>query len=260
MTGSQWWDQSWNPVTGCTPVSAGCANCYAAAMHRRFSKRPFSEVVCHPERLELPLRWKKPRRVFVNSMSDLFHPDVPDDFLDLVFLFMAAARNHKLVTLTKQAERMRDYLGSQETFNGLAGMMTSVVAQGKAKMTAQWKDDGLDGVQFPNVYLGVSAENKDAAEERIPHLLQTPAARRIVSLEPLLGPVDVSPWIGRLDGLLIGAETGRKKRPCQDDWIRSLVQQGANLPILWVKQLSGGADMDRWPADLRVRRWSDATL
>jgi len=159
--------------------------------------RPFSTVQLHPDRLALPLSWRKPRRVFVNSMSDLFHEDVPDGFIDRVFAAMALAPQHTFQVLTKRPERMRAYFA--ETVNG--GQREShvytdaeVIHRASRKESDPWHCR-WPGWPLPNVWLGVSAENQATAEERIPLLLATPAAVRFVSLEPLLAPIDLRRFI-----------------------------------------------------------------
>lgn len=208
QTGIVWTDETWNPVTGCTKVSQGCKHCYAERdWHRlqhlpRFAGRAFTDVVCHPERLDQPLRWAKPRRIFVNSMSDLFHEDVPDEFIDQVFAVMALAKQHKFQVLTKRPQRMLDYcktLGRHHEIDRV-----SIAAKRISNKTGfSWRmcDEGWC---LPNVWLGVSVEDQATADQRIPILLQTPAAVRWISAEPLLGPIDLN----RLQ--FLGGEVGDK--------------------------------------------------
>ncbi len=170
--GIVWTDETWNPLRGCSRVSEGCRNCYAESVARRFDGPglPYEGLIASggqwngqiklvPEKLDEPLRWQRPRRIFVNSMSDLFHPNVPNEYIDRVFAVMALASQHTFQVLTKRPERMLEYLNRRTT--------------------------------MPNVWLGVSIENQVTADERIPLLLQTPAAVRWVSAEPLLRPVDL---------------------------------------------------------------------
>ena len=192
---------TWNPVVGCSLVSPGCTNCYAMRTAARFNHSPFSpylgltktvngkpvwtgEVGFNPKALEAPLHWKKPRRIFVNSMGDLFHESVPDEWIDKVFAVMALAPQHTFQVLTKRADRMRDYL-SDGALNGRIAC---------ASVDAHLPDELLrrPSIPLPNVWLGVSAEDQERADERIPLLLDTPAAVRFVSVEPQLGPVDLS--------------------------------------------------------------------
>jgi protein gp37 len=178
----EWTDATWNPVTGCTKVSQGCKNCYAERDWARLSANPksvyylrkFTDVAVHPARLEAPLRWSKPRRIFVNSMSDLFHEVVPDAFLDKVFAVMALSQSHTFQVLTKRPHRMLKYLSQQPLAR------------------RRWEDEvrcmqagELRGCSpppvLPNVWLGVSVEDQTTADARIPLLLQTPAAVRWIS-------------------------------------------------------------------------------
>jgi protein gp37 len=252
-----WTDATWNPVTGCSKVSEGCRHCYAEAVAKRFwGDRKFTDVRCHEDRLEVPLRWRKARRVFVNSMSDLFHKDVPDAFIDRVFAVMALAPKHTFQILTKRPARMRSYcLGEGK----LIDRAHEVIKQANEKMLA---GEGVwPGWPLPNVWLGVSCEDQCAADERVPLLLQTPAEVRFLSCEPLLGPIDLrrymwpvhAQWRGPqrtedeaiaagtvvrwnrqglvlqgtpfVNWVIVGGESGRGFRPMDLDWARSLQLQ-----------------------------------
>jgi protein gp37 len=261
-TSIEWTDVTWNPVTGCDKVSPGCAHCYAEVVAGRFwpkqypavqlptgdpsdplnvRPRQFTDVMTHEDRLDQPLRWKKPRRVFVNSMSDLFHEDVPDAFIDKVFAVMALARQHTFQILTKRAERMKAYMSKRPPgvmFSGTKWHWTTFVPFNHPDLTC-WP--------LPNVWLGVSVENQHFADERIPLLLQTPAAVRFISAEPLLGPVDLSrprdvgPNDPVLDWVIVGGESGTDARPFDLAWARSIVQQCQAAGVAcFVKQF--GAD------------------
>ena len=195
-TGIAWTNATWNPITGCTKVSQGCKYCYAEREWGRLSANPkattyhgraFTDVACHPERLDQPLRWKKPRMIFVNSMSDLFHETVPDAFIDNVFAVMALSPRHIFQVLTKRPGRMRDWFapGYDNREHEVGQAMREIAA-------ARGSDDaGLPEWPLPNVWLGVSVEDQPSADARIPVLLQTPAAVRWVSAEPLLGPINL---------------------------------------------------------------------
>lgn len=260
----EWTEDTWNPVVGCSRVSRGCEHCYAERESRRLmhheayegvtrstSKGPrwTGKVNCLPERLDQPLRWRKPRRIFVNSMSDLFHPDVPDEFIDQVFAVMALAPHHVFQILTKRPERMREYLSARLRLEHIYDHWYSFSENSPAAQA--WP--------LPNVWLGTSVEDQATADERIPHLLQTPAAVRWLSCEPLLGPVDLrrfppfsftraSPeevramrrvYPGglpadslnaqiermRLHWVVAGGESGPGARPMHPDWARSLRDQ-----------------------------------
>jgi protein gp37 len=267
-TGIEWTEATWNPVTGCSKVSQGCKHCYAlrewprmaAAKHTVYFGRAFTDVMCHPERLEQPLRWKRPRRIFVNSMSDLFHEAVPFEFIDKVFAIMALAPQHTFQVLTKRPERMHCYINDYQRRQTTSGIVVPdcVIARlnGRTNMPElRWP--------LPNVWLGVSVEDQATADERIPLLMQTPAALRWISAEPLLGPVDLGlqcenwsddivmdPETGAyecckacdytgvgnaIDWVVVGGESGPKARPTHPDWARSLRDQcaAAGVPFLF---------------------------
>ncbi len=275
QTKIEWADAVWNPVTGCTKISPGCQNCYAERMSKRLAGRcgypedePF-KVTLHPERLHEPSRLKKPRRIFVNSMSDLFHEDVPDSFIRDIFWRIWFYRQHTFLVLTKRPERIAGkgqcsncgYLapvGNDEECPNYGVTEKYMHDQGFAKIPRDWPK---------NLWLGVTAENQEMADKRIPLLLQTPAAIRFVSVEPMLGPVDLSniwevcpecgsweiyeprgemrycddcgvdvpkPKIG-IDWVICGGETGPGARPMHPDWVRSLRDQcqAAGVPFLF---------------------------
>lgn len=218
----EWTDATWNPVTGCTRVSEGCRNCYMARTVPRQGLDPW-KVVLHPNRLEQPLRWQKPRRIFVNSLSDLFHEDVPDEFIEQVFGIMASCPRHTFQVLTKRPKRMYDWMQDRHPWT----THPPVVYE-----ESSWPPK--------NVWLGVSVENQETADERIPLLLQTPAAVRFVSAEPLLGPVDLDQalWfydveaapnvrglLNKLHWVIVGGESGPGARPMHPDWARSIRDQ-----------------------------------
>lgn len=223
-TGIAWTDATWNPIVGCTKVSQSCKNRYAKALHDMRHKAhlagkamapqyavPFETVQFMPERLDAPLRWRAPRRVFVNSVSDLFHEDVPDEFIEHVFAVMALAQRHQFQVLTKRPARMLEWFTARA---GLEGRDEAVASDAAHRGKIVWDSRGSDyekymnrtagsvadrrvwpGWPLPNVWLGVSVENQAAADQRIPLLLETPAAVRFLSCEPLLGAVDVSRWL-----------------------------------------------------------------
>ncbi len=258
-----WTDATWNPVTGCTKVSEGCDHCYAETIAHRFAGTPAYPngfaVTLRPERLDQPLRWQRPRRIFVNSMSDLFHTDVPDGFIAHVFAVMACSflwsqPTHTFQVLTKRPGRMRSLLTSDAFREEVASLA--------AQMTDEDHCDSVsDAVKFhywplPNVWVGTSVESQKWADVRIPQLLATPAAVRFLSCEPLLGSLDLTGsgtsqkyWLtGRpewgpeeiigngyvvqpltvapaLDWVIVGGESGPHARPMHPDWARGLRDQ-----------------------------------
>lgn len=200
----EWTEATWNPVTGCTKVSPGCAYCYAERLSLRFgwSQAPWipanaaQNIVLHPERLEQPFRWSAPRRVFVNSMSDLFHETIPDDYIDRIFAVMALTPRHTYQVLTKRPERMREYVTRGETEDCVYQTAWEQRPGGvgaRRNPPNHWFDWRWP---LPNVWLGVTVENQHWADERIPPLLETPAAVRFISAEPLLGPIDIAGYLG----------------------------------------------------------------
>ena len=215
---------TWNPVTGCTPVSPGCAHCYAAAMAKRLAGRCGYQpsphefaVMFHQKRLREPLRIKKPSRIFVSSMGDLFHKDVQPWMIRDVYDVMAAARHQTFVVCTKRPERFVPALYDEES---------------------RWYFGGGD--YLPNVWHLTSCENQEWFDKRVPHLLKFKAegcgAWTVgVSLEPLLGPIDLSEYIDRLAWVIVGGESGPGARPMHPDWVRSIRDQcqAAGVPFLF---------------------------
>lgn len=209
-TAISWTDKTWNPLTGCTRVSAGCDHCYAFQLHdtRHVAwkrgrmpnaapqyHQPFSRVQLFPERLTQPLRWRKPARIFVNSMSDLFHEAVPDEFIARVFAVMALARQHTFQVLTKRPERMAHLL-NLEAWRAVVWATRENIGR---LNWVDWDSSIEPGWPPPNVHLGTSIEDQTAADERIPWLLRTPAAVRFLSAEPLLGAINLNRWMGSLE-------------------------------------------------------------
>jgi protein gp37 len=193
----EWTQSTWNPVTGCTKISPGCKNCYAERMARRLKAAASPNyangftLTLHPHVLETPLHWRAPRTIFVNSMSDLFHKDVPLDFIRRIFDVMTAASHHRFQILTKRSGRLAR----------LADSLT-------------WP---------PNVWMGVTVENADYLP-RIDDLRQTPAAVKFISFEPLLGPID-NIDLDRIDWVIVGGESGPRSRPMKPEWARAIRDQ-----------------------------------
>lgn len=222
-TSIEWTDRTWNPVAGCNRISSGCKNCYAEKMGKRLRAMALADqkdgknpgrkaayidainpaggwsgnLIMVPDALRDPLKWKKPQRIFVNSMSDLFHDAVPFEFIDQVFAVMYAAQWHTFQVLTKRADRMRDYFASDPLprIAAMAFRQWTDWNQEKASQGILTNSDIADDLSgmwpLPNVWLGVSIENQAMADKRIPDLLATTAAVRFLSCEPLLGPIDL---------------------------------------------------------------------
>jgi protein gp37 len=234
----QWTDATWNPVTGCSKVSPGCAHCYAETLSLRFgwSKRPWlpefaiENVVLHPERLDQPGRWRRPRRVFVNSMSDLFHGLVPDAFIFEVFDRMAQAHWHSYQLLTKRPERMAAVVKSYYAFH-----------------------PGQE--PLPHIWLGTSIEN-DRWVARADAVRQTPAAVRFISAEPLLGPLP-SLDLTAIDWLIVGGESGPGARPMKPAWARELRDQAGNAGTAFFFKQWGGRTPKTHGRELDGRTWDE---
>ena len=308
----EWTDATWNPIRGCTRVSEGCRHCYAEVMAARFSDpgqwghglaqrvalsgggidhRWTGKVELVDAALDLPLRWRRPRRIFVNSTSDLFHEKVPDEWIDRVFAVMALAPQHTFQVLTKRPERMREYMaglggGGRTDIMSRAGGRLLRAAENATRNAPHVRYDYNARWPLPNVWLGTSIEDQATADDRIPHLLDTPAAVRFISAEPLLAPVDlmhipyrkIAPDItvmvnaltgddglggrqARLGWTIVGGESGPGARPMHPDWARSLRDQcqAAGVPF-FMKQMSGPrkASMPPIPDDLMVREFPHA--
>lgn len=236
----EWTDYSWNFVTGCNKVSAGCKNCYAETIANRFWKdRKFTDVQIDEGKLSLPLHLKKPRMIFVNSMSDLFHEKISFETIDKAFAVMHGTPKHTYQILTKRPQKMLEF------FN-------------------------LKSMPCPdNVWLGVSVENQQTADERMPLLLQTPAAVRWLSVEPMLEKIDLDPAQmfmdmvrGRetIDWIVIGCESGHNRRDCKTEWVESIVGQckRANVPV-FIKQIQINGkvikDINQFPKHLQIREY-----
>lgn len=298
-TGIEWTDETWNPVVGCTKVSQGCKHCYAKTIHDMRHKaylagkkvapqyaHPFETVQLMPDRLDEPLRRRRPTKYFVNSVSDLFHEDVPDEYLDRVFAVMGLAERHTFQVLSKRPGRMRDYMRAVGLRERIAAAANAIMRESKTTRGFDqalshrflWtRCDSLDpgpwanrlaGIAddqwpLPNVWLGASVEDQKAADERIPLLLDTPAAVRFLSCEPLLGPVDltrVGVWrddplsaleeiVGHVerppvDWVIVGGESGKGARACDVAWIESIVAECGLVGVpVFVKQLGSRPEM-----------------
>lgn len=275
MSKIEWTERTWNPVTGCSRVSRGCENCYAERMAWRLSHNPVigdryagtarkthggkiqwtGKVNLVYSAITQPYAWRKPSLVFVNSMSDFFHPDIPQEFLNELWNIIRDTPQHTYQILTKRPKNILD------------------------RLPANWEEG------YPNVWIGTSVEDQRTADERIARLIEVPAAVRFLSMEPLLSPVDLlgnamwlehedsmgrgyqRPMIQDLQWVIVGGESGPGARACDPDWIADIVDQcrffqvpvfvkqlGSNsLPSLALKDRKGG-EMSEWPDYLRVRQ------
>lgn len=228
----EWTEATWNPVTGCSKVSPGCAHCYAETFAERWRGvpgHPYEQgfnLRLWPERLEQPLRWQRPRMIFVNSMSDLFHEDIPVNYLLDVFGVMQAAEHHTFQILTKRHERLRE----------LAPLLT-------------WP---------PNVWMGVSMENRHFTK-RADALREVPAAVRFISAEPLLGPLDGLD-LSDIHWLIAGGESGPRHRPVSIDWLRELRDRCLDNRVAFFFKQWGGSRPKSGGRELDGRIWDDMPI
>lgn len=265
--------RAWNPLTGCSRVSPGCERCVALAMAQRLkvigspryqldgappASGPGAALTPHFDLTREPLRWRTPSMVNLGSMTDLFHDLAPIEIIADILATVVATPRHTYQVLTKRHERMRALLGHR-------GFARDVQASWRRLLGAEPHMSFGDWTwPPPNLWLGVSAEDQHWADTRVPALLATPAGLRALAAEPLLGPLDLRPYLRgepRLDWVVVGGETSRGARPMAPEWAISVVEQcrAANVPV-FVKQLGsgwgsrGGADRATWPDSLRVRQ------
>jgi protein gp37 len=225
----EWTDATWNPVTGCSKVSPGCKHCYAERMANRLklmgqqNYRNGFEVTLQPQMLESPLQWKAPKRIFVNSMSDLFHVDVPLSYIKQVFNVMRRAHWHQFQILTKRAERIEEL-----------------------SPTLKWQ---------PNIWMGVSVENQKYAY-RIDHLRKTRAHVKFLSIEPLIGPVGKLNLRG-IDWVIVGGESGPGARPMASDWVTGIRDQCLKSDVAFFFKQWGGVQKKKTGRILEGRTWDE---
>jgi protein gp37 len=297
-----WTDETWNPTTGCDRVSPGCDHCYALTMAARLkamgqpryqndgdprTSGPGFGLTVHPGALRKPLSWRKARRVFVNSMSDLFHPDVPSAFIVEVFARMALTRRHTFQVLTKRPKFMATMLSHPDFPKRVAKAATEVIGHTSSyeRRSIEFGPDSLTGYgtdfttgwtveprgdgnrwhppwPLPNVWLGTSIES-DRYTFRANHLRQTPAAVRFLSCEPLLGPLP-SLDLTSINWVIIGGESGHGARSMENDWAHEIVCYCRAVGVAcFVKQLSGRGgraihDIELFPPSLQIREFPDA--
>lgn len=267
----EWTDTTWNIVTGCTKISAGCLRCYIERTPPfRMAGRGFDSpgiggttgVTLHEDRLTAPLRWRKPRRVFVCSLADLFHNGVPVRFIARAFAVMVAAPQHTFQVLTKRHARLRALLTDErfwQMVSGELGSLWNTAPPAPLRRVPPW------------IWVGVSVESQEWADRRIPALLDVPATVRFLSCEPLLGTLNDLNLTG-INWVIVGGESGPGARPMDLDWARSIVQQCKRAGVaVFVKQLGSvwarnagqtvagrdlkGGDWWLWPGDLCIREY-----
>jgi protein gp37 len=228
----EWTESTWNPLTGCTKISSGCANCYAERMALRLKAMGNMNYVngfnitTHEKALELPFKWKKPQTIFVNSMSDLFHEDVPEDFILRVFDVMCRANWHNYQILTKRAERL-DALSPK----------------------LPWR---------PNIWMGVTVEEQNYIY-RINHLQNTEASIKFLSLEPLLGPIK-NLNLEKIDWVIVGGESGPKARTMQQSWVVDIHNQCQESGVPFFFKQWGGVNKKKAGRELNGHTWDEMPL
>ena len=230
----EWTDATWNPVTGCTKVSPGCAHCYAETITLRFKRGgPFlpgkTTIRLHQAKLDDPRSWRAPRRVFVNSMSDLFHEEVPFEYVRKVFQKMETYDTHIYQVLTKRPERMLEFANR--------GMEHST-----------WPD---------HVWAGTSVENQYWADRRVPMLQKIPASVRFLSVEPLLKAVDLSPYLSSLQWVIVGGESGHRARPMKEEWALRIRDDCETAGVPFFFKQWGGRTSKSGGRTLDGRQWDE---
>ena len=289
MTGIQWTDKVWNPTTGCDRISPGCDNCYALTMAKRLkamgqakyqadgdprTSGPGFGIATHADALTIPLHWREPRRIFVNSMSDLGHARVPREFVARVWAVMAATPQQTYQVLSKRPERMLRLLADECTCGSghppgahfRSAMEWAATRHSPTYVPGLKSGVGCNGAwPLPGVWLGTSIES-DKYAWRADDLRRTPAAVRFLSLEPLIGPLPSLSFEG-IDWMIIGGESGAGARPMDLGWVRDLVARAREagtavfvkqLGAVWASEHGGnnhGSDWDLWPGDLRIREF-----
>ena len=288
-TGIEWTDATWNPILGCSRVSEGCRNCYAEGIAGRFGggketvysgltkivngRAVWTGQIKETRQLFEPLKWRTPKRVFVNSMSDLFHENMTDEQRDRIFAVMALCPQHTFQVLTKRPERMAAYFsdpGYHTEMIGIEAELISRIGRHTPDLKARWP------LPLFNVWLGVSVENQDAANKRIPALRNVDAAVRFLSCEPLLGPLEFSDVTNRsdcvqvlgkqardgIDWVICGGESGPGARPMDPAWMRSLRDQCAAASVAFFAKQMGSAfgphKGHELPDDLNIKQFPKA--
>lgn len=258
-----WTDATWSPVTGCTKVSDGCTHCYIdrtppfRMQHRKFNGTEpgaTTGVKLHSERLHIPLKWRKPKRIFVCSLADLFQDEVPDQFIAEVFAVMALAQQHTFQCLTKRHARLRSLLNSDEFKHQVGAAMATRAVRADDPQSRR----PIVAWPLRNVWVGVSVENQKWADIRIPALRGTPAAVRFLSAEPLLGPLGDVDLTG-IGWVICGGESGPGARPMHPHWARELRDQCTAAGVAYhFKQWGEWCHSEQMPED--TWSWLDSRI
>jgi protein gp37 len=237
LSSIEWTDATWNPVRGCTKISPGCKNCYAKTFAERFRGVPGHpyeqgfDLRLVPEKLFEPLKWKRPKKIFVNSMSDLFHPDVPDEFIVRVAEVMIQGDWHNYQVLTKRAERLETLLNSKLKFATVSS----------------------------HIWWGVSVEDRKHGIPRIEHLRNTPAAIKFLSIEPLLQDLGLVN-LKAIDWVIVGGESGRGARPMEQVWVQQLLRQCTKQEVTFFFKQWGGTNKKAAGRILNGRTYDDLPI
>ncbi|PJH74645.1 MAG: hypothetical protein CO064_10980 [Anaerolineae bacterium CG_4_9_14_0_8_um_filter_58_9] len=252
-SGIEWTESTWNPLTGCTKISPGCSRCYAERMAKRLQAMGQPnyangfKLAMHEHALEKPLEWKTPQVVFVNSMSDLFHKDVPVEFIQKTFDVMRRAHWHQFQVLTKRSERLLELDGCQQR--------NHFGCQQRNHFGCQQRNH-FPQIEWPeNVWMGVSVENQDYTF-RIDHLRQTGAKVKFLSLEPLLGPLHLLD-LGGINWVIVGGESGPGARPIQEKWVKEIRDQCLTVKVPFFFKQWGGVRKKQAGRSLEGRTWDE---
>lgn len=258
----EWTDATWNPVRGCKKVSPGCKHCYAETFAERWRGIPghayeqgFDPRLV-PEMLDAPLRWKRPRTIFVNSMSDLFGEFVPDDYIAAVFGVMAAANQHTFQVLTKRAERLPEWFEWMAMRGEYERMWRAAEARGLGSVLSAMKANETPAWPTPGVHLGVSVEDRKYGVPRIEHLRNVPAAVRFLSIEPLLEDIGTLDLTG-IGWVIVGGESGPGARPMRPEWVRSIRDQCQSAGVPFFFKQWGGVLKKKAGRELDGRTWDE---
>ena len=291
-TNIAWTQYTWNPITGCTPISEGCKNCYAKTVHERFNDTPFNEIVLHPDRLIEPIKTRKPTLVFVGSMTDIFHDDIPNEWIDEIFHSMMRSTNVTFQILTKRPQRMKEYIDGllEDGISRISSTpMQSPITASEVGFVRKWEKTflwqsrdfdeeatqflyGKHGVNikhpFHNIWFGVTAENQKQADIRIPILLDTKVINRFLSIEPLIDEVDISKYLKEkqfLDIYFYENEVQKTKQALFNkiDWVIVGGETGAksktrNMQPIWVDNIF--YDCKKNNTNFFFKQWGNSKL
>lgn len=247
-TNIKWTEATWNPVTGCSKISAGCKNCYALRDWSKLAKkedsvyfgRKFTDIMFHMERLDQPIRWKKPRKIFVNSMSDLFHEELDFDTIDKIFMSMIVANWHTYQVLTKRPDVMVYYINKRlPIIKKKMKNLKDYFTEAQLKMNPELRNFDVESIKIPfsHIWLGTSIEDKKSAKSRLPLLKEIKKFSNVawVSAEPLVEEYSIEGYEKDIDWFVLGGESGPKARIMEEKWVHSFIKECTefNIPFLF---------------------------